>query len=652
MSSIQLTVDNVSKSVSVELVDRSPATITNIRWNFGDGTIVSGGAYPGSTSHTYTNYGNYPITCSYTAEVNNQLSNQSTTTSLPLTDPLNDDNLPINNTTYDAFHSKPIIIPADCTGDITITAMVEELDKPINSDKAKMSSTISAYANVIDINIPGSSTVTMIVDQNNASGVGTVSDSDLSRLEFIPAFYQSGQLNIQYTIGETEDEDSAFDIVWDLKMDMPNLETDCPWMEGNFSTSSQIFKNLISSDCSEANFPTATNGTTVIQTFNIGSWSELPPFVVKEFVDSPATDIMIKRAMLTPPRFYISITNKLASAVTLYNAKCVWTFGFNPTDIFMNMRTEGDRRKKQQRLYTLPKGSECTRYTDLNFPVYAVVDGYKKETSTRAAEIVKVFASWNEFHTDDTDGYYFPTTVVLEPVSGMSGTDFPTCLYKSVGYPMKPADFTRVTDGGWMDSDYVNVLDAPTIAESEHYRIIDVKVKDYKNPDDQLATFVITTTVNDSVDDKITINELSDNVEKLHFFNTTYSFATQVEIPRTAIDPMYYETLWQTYDKAAVLESIMEEPLYYVKFSINDYAKTIPIYNNGSLKFSDSLAHAADGVRSGDIFIMDGKTPNIINIQNPTKHKYKVKFKCDYQVYKDVYIVTNDDIPEQYRRDE
>ena len=115
---------------------------------------------------------------------------------------------------------------------------------------------------------------------------------------------------------------------------------------------------------------------------------------------------------------------------------------------------------------------------------------------------------------------------------------------------------------------------------------------------------------------------------------------------------MYYETLWQTYDKAAVLESIMEEPLYYVKFSINDYAKTIPIYNNGSLKFSDSLAHAADGVRSGDIFIMDGKTPNIINIQNPTKHKYKVKFKCDYQVYKDVYIVTNDDIPEQYRRDE
>ena len=50
--------------------------------------------------------------------------------------------------------------------------------------------------------------------------------------------------------------------------------------------------------------------------------------------------------------------------------------------------------------------------------------------------------------------------------------------------------------------------------------------------------------------------------------------------------------------------------------------------------FSDSLNHAMDGVRSGEIFHIDGTTPNIINIQCPTKHKYKVKFKIDYEVYK------------------
>jgi len=32
-------------------------------------------------------------------------------------------------------------------------------------------------------------------------------------------------------------------------------------------------------------------------------------------------------------------------------------------------------------------------------------------------------------------------------------------------------------------------------------------------------------------------------------------------------------------------------------------------------------------------------------MQNPTKHKYKVKFKYEYNVYKHVYVVNDDDIP-------
>ena len=93
----------------------------------------------------------------------------------------------------------------------------------------------------------------------------------------------------------------------------------------------------------------------------------------------------------------------------------------------------------------------------------------------------------------------------------------------------------------------------------------------------------------------------------------------------------------------------MEEPLYYINFTINDYPKMIPIYDGQTLRFADSLQHAADGVRSGDIFYFDGKTPNVINMQNPTKHKYKVKFQYDYEVYKDVYILTDEDLPVKYR---
>ena len=98
-----------------------------------------------------------------------------------------------------------------------------------------------------------------------------------------------------------------------------------------------------------------------------------------------------------------------------------------------------------------------------------------------------------------------------------------------------------------------------------------------------------------------------------------------------------------------VLESISEEPLNYVLFSVNDYPTFVPIYDGGSVKFSDNLTHAADGVRSSKIFHMDGVTQNTINMRLPTKHKYKVKFQYPYEVYKDIYVVTDDDFPTGFK---
>ncbi len=545
----------------------------------------------------------------------------------------------------DAFKLKPIIVPAECTGDISITASIQDLSTPEQLFTDKHSSSIGASINFATICIKADGNTELEFDYQTTTATtfpsATVTDvSDLDNLEFIPAFYQVGYLTVAYTVGESEDVGNAFDIIWDLKMSLPDAQTDCPWSEGNYAYDSQIMKNIIRSDRSEANFPAVAEYTSLTQTFTIDTWSQIPPFVIKEFIDEPATTIMVKRAVLTPPKFKLIAKNNLNSEVTLSNAVCKFQWFFNPMDIFMNMRTEGNRRKKQARIYTLPKGSEATRIASLDFPIYAVVDGYKVGPPQ---EIVKVFGTWNEYHQEGD--YYFPTTIELLPVEGMSGTDYPICLYKSNGGVLKRDDFIRITDGGWMNGDGITVLDAPKIAADEHYRTINVKIQDDKSPDDPDAIFEITTTPNTSIDDQVTEDELVSNISKIHFFNKIIDFATTTTIARRDIDPMFYETLWQTYDKAVVLESIAEEPLHYINFSINDYPKVVPIYNGQRLMFSDSLNHAMDGVRSGEIFHIDGTTPNIINIQCPTKHKYKVKFKVDYEVYKDIYVITDGDIP-------
>lgn len=653
-ASINLTIND--KSITVSLEDHTPYDVENIKWNFGDGSdIVNAGSYPGSSSHAYENYGNYTVSCSFTYDKGTSAEKSSARTLAQIKDPTKDDGYNNSTIIYDAFALKPIIIPAECTGDISITAEVKELDKANASDKTKSSGSISAYINLTNIEILANQTATFILTDEltvastfvNANGnqFASISDLKLVNLKNIPSFYTGGTVTIQYTLGSTEDENSNFDLKWDLLMDMPYYYEDMPWYDGDFSTSSQIFKNMIRSDQSESNFPSAAEYTTAFQTFTIDSWSQLPPMVIRQFVDEPATTVAVRRAMLSNTRFHVVLTNNLSSTCILNQATIKFNFSYNPYDIFMNMQLNNDMRKKQARIYTLPKGAEYGRLASVDFPVYAVIDGYRK------SEIIKVYATWNEFATDSTDGYYFPTTIQLMPVAGMGGQDeyFPTFLYKSEGNPLKRTDFTRVTDGDWMNSDGVKVLTPQLLASNEDYRVIDVKVVDDKSPDDQQAVFVITTKPNDGIDEVITVDDLDNNIKYIHFFDETVDYAASVQVPRTSIDPMFYETLSSTYNKAPVLESILEEPLYYINFTVNEYALPVPIYDGQTLKFSDSLTHSSDGIRSTDIFYIDGKSPNVFNIQCPTKHKYKVKFHCNHEVYKDVYILTNDDLPEHLK---
>lgn len=608
-------------------------------WNFGDGSTGVGT----STSHTYTDYNTYSILIDYIAIGANGNSKATIIKVLIDGSPGTGDDA-ITDAITDAFSAKPIVIPAECTGNINITAFIEDLPEPTGtSNKSTPSSTLSAYVNFATILIPGSSTVEFEFDHTATVGTsfptGIITDSNLAPLEFIPAFYTSGTCTINYTFYETENENDNVDLTWDFQMNDISAYTDCTWYNANLAYTAQIMKNLINSDNSETYFSTMGENTNVTQTFGINGWSQLPPFDIKWYTD-PATTVAIRRAVLPPPKFKVIVTNNNPEQVLLSQMKFTLTWNFNPKYIFMNMRAEGSRRTKQALIYTLPKGSEATRLPSLGYPIFAVIDGYTY------GEVIKVFGTWAEYQESIDD--YFPTTIELMPVNvtieGSTPMDFGTCLYRCAGNPMNKDDFVRVTDGDWIQgTDGITVVDAPTLAESDHYRIIKVTVQDDKSPDDTDAVFEITTIPNDTVDEQVTASDLSNNISKIHFFNVTKDYADSVTVNRTEIDPIFYETLWQTYDDAPILESITNEPLYFINFSINDYPVKVPIYNNQTLRFSDSLQHCVDGKKSGDVFYMDGKTSNVINMEAPTKHKYKVKFRTDYEVYKDVYIMTEAD---------
>ncbi len=634
------------------LYNTSKETVTNLKWTFDDGTI----AYENNVSHVYTVFSNHSVTATFQHSINGVYYGKWMTLSksFNVNNPNEPDEL-AGTTVLDVFKAKPIVIPAECTGDIAIKASITELDK-LNDppDKSTPTSSVAFSINFATITIPGNSRVVLPFNDVTASGSMVagckVTDcQDIKNVANIPAFYTRGFFNIDYSFVDTEDDDAGLDVVWDLWMDFPTIMTSCPWMEGNFATSSQIFKNIIRSDRSEALFPSLEVGSILNQQFTVETWNGVPPFVIREFVDEPATTLMVKRAMLAYPQFHLVAENKLADSVTLGNIIVKATWQFNPHGWFMNMRTEGDKRPKNQMLLTLPKGAEVTRNTGLDFPIYVVVDGYKRFTATRKDEIVKVYGKWNEYHeaSGDIDSYYFPTFVEVKPVTNMYGTDYPTCIYKSTTYPLKRDDFIRVSgDNGWMSRDTAIVIDAPSIAADDIYRNIKVSVKNGQSPDHKFATFVIETMPNDSLNfPTITKTELETNVKKLHFFNYVTNFATYIEVPRSSIDPIFYETLSKTYKEAVILESISEEPLYRINFSVNNYPKVVPIRDGQTLSFGDWLSHAADGIRSSEIFVMDGTTPNIINMQCPTKHKYMVKFDVDYKVYDNIYIATDDDFP-------
>jgi len=539
----------------------------------------------------------------------------------------------------DVFANKPFVLPPECTGDINITANITELSDRKIYTQPNNNSAISSYIVYNNVEVSANGTIEIEVDPVTlvTPPSGIITDYNLDNLFMIPAFYDIAEITINYTVNDTEDPNGHFDVKWGAKVALADAMP--TWYEGNYTYDSNVMLNIIKGMSSEVSYPSAAIYTTMISTFTMDTWPGMPPIVLDWFHDTDAngnSTYDIKRGLLTPLKFKFTATNNLAYNCILNNVHIQFTWYYRTDNLMMNMRSEGDKKQQYAKIFTLPKGSEQTRTPGLDYPIYGITQGYQLD------EIIKVYAFYDTYL--DKQNVYFPTCVELLPMPNTSGPDFPTCIWKAAAV-MSEDDFIRISQHGTDDSsDYLKVITPQMIASDDYYHTIDVKIQDDLPDNDETAIFIITTKVNDDVDDKITTTELTDNISKLRFYNVEKSFDEVATVARSEINPVFYERLYNTYKDSVVLQSRLDEPLYYIEFLVNNFATSIPIYNNGTVMFSDQLTHCIDGTRSSELFFFDKTKPNIINVVNPTNHKYKVKFHVDYHVYKNVYVFGDSEI--------
>jgi hypothetical protein len=408
------------------------------------------------------------------------------------------------------------------------------------------------------------------------------------------------------------------------------------WYDESYNDYNHAYmQSIIKGTTSDVNVDLLAINTVVpISNFKVDAWGGMPPLVLKWYSEplaSGGTSTAVHRACLSPPRFKFTATNGLATAVVLGTVYIYWVWNYRQDNLLMDLRPESGHSDDYSQLYTLPKMSETTGSVT-EFPLYGVVKGY------RTNEVIKVYAFFDEWVSDGD--YYFPTCHVMEAVEETAGSNFPACVWKASGNPVGYEDYMRMSYIG-MDnsSEYVKVITPQIIASDEHYRTIEVKLASGYIDTDEDATFEITIKPNNDIDDSITVGELAANIETVRFFDVETPFAETVKVNRSEINPIFYERLNQNYKTSVVLQSVLDEPLYFIEFMVNNYPLFVPIYNGQTLYMSDSQVHCTDGVRSSKMFNFATSIPNVITIQNPTKHKYKVKLNVDYDVYKDVYVV-------------
>ncbi|MFA5760179.1 MAG: hypothetical protein WC877_00190 [Dehalococcoidales bacterium] len=539
----------------------------------------------------------------------------------------------------DVFRGKPLIISPKCDGTVRITASIKDLER-LEYYNSTNTSEIQFYANYDSVTLGSNASTDFIIDKNGSVGATEVSVANLVK---IPAFYDRCTVDVEFRVkgtyrGQTLEVENKLEVKFE---EIPS------WYEESYidDVNGDITKYLIKSDKSIVKSSVIADNSTFTQVYYMDPFGGIPPFIEGWYTPidkdgNAISDGALKRALLSPPTFIFTMKNNTASAVTINGLIIKFTFEYKEDGVLMNMGASSIKSERAN-IYTYSKGIEMNGDIEdaesTKYPLFCIAENYDID------EIVKVYGFYGK-SIQSGDGWSdaFGTFVQLEALT-LPGTNYAPVLWgKTEVLPKK--DYKRIAYHGTSNLDFAKVITPQMIASDSKYRNIEVTPKQPGDEFSQFGTICVDITPNDAIEDKITISELSANVSKLRFFNVEVDFATHVEISKGEIDNLFSEMFYRNYKDAPILQSVRCESLYYVEFTINDYATYVPIYNNQTLEFRDTLSYGTVGVRSGDVFYINENIPNKISMRFPTTHKYEVQFNSDYDVYKDTYVMTLEDI--------
>jgi hypothetical protein len=572
-----------------------------------------------------------------------------------------------------------IFIPETCTGELSVVASIEEIRENVkNSDSQR--ETIEGSKSYTNVIIDGNDSYEMIL---STTTVGEI-------LRCIPAFYDSGIINVNATVSNTDDPDSEVDITFDLIVEIDDAvrpswypysleRISDPTDAGKYLCSS-VLTGLITSPRINVVRETMGDNTNNPVSFTMNAWKGIRPIV-----NNILPQKSVIAGCLPDVTFRLTCYNNLSSAITFSSIEVSISIGYQANCTLGNLgsKSASDYCQLYWDPLQVPGDSNTDEDVGVDRYLWAIVDGYEGGTGTTLQEIVKVF------------GYFLKTngsakelnTVVLEPISATGGTNYPPVVYRTAVPILPRLDNTRMTYRGPSSGEYAWPVTQELICKDERFLDITVQCKKVVettddgtqvylecSPGDEDAEFHITTEIatdipETTIENGLTKDDIDGAIQTLKFFNieipylgcieqqtssqSNDDYATVVSsythiIQRSNINKVFYDTISTSYKKSVVFISMRNdvEPFILIRINNNQLKESldwIPIYNGKSITFSESLKYCTDGVRSRDVWFFGDKgrtgvIPNTVEVRCTIPRVYRVNVEIQFDEYVSAYI--------------
>jgi hypothetical protein len=480
--------------------------------------------------------------------------------------------------------SNPLYIDSACDGDITIYASMTDWATGDSTIPYKMQ-TCQLYKNITDVTIEGNGTYWYSVE------FGTTPTTTF------PDSYNHGNILIQYTVYETSDDDSNFDVTWDC---FPTITFPTGF------TNTAPASTIIESDNSDVNMSNVTSGTTAIQRFYMAAYTK----------PAPSIDGNFPSGILN-----FTIKNNLPATVTLSNIIT------KPAILY----------------YADASGSSNTNaafsFDSQNY-IIGTISGYASITAVTANYIDAYKSNYPEEHWLTT---LSQTTLYV--------TDDPTVYKSAIRYSDEVVEYynDHSTDASYN----IQVTGLKCGGTS------DVETGGWKFSFGTSATNVLYIELKST--GSLTVTQLLDVIDGINCFGITKYFddngqtsITYAEIPAVyRSKPDFYSNpgnycspIYVNGSSKGLCETT-ESDQKFVYLKINDYDEWITVYDSSPVKFSDNFEFPTEGlVASSDIFYYGKKKANTIIAKG--SGEYDLTLKVSYNKIKGVYVDYDDEVDAKY----